>query len=138
MPDTAGNLGPRRHDDALVMRARTLTHCRAPGTEPRTHAIAPAPEPGLGLLILPEHRGAHISGISHQERQHKFAPMRAFLAEWVRRRDIHSESQRDAGEKESAGRTESKTETDRKENRRERNRHIISVKRPGRNSLFVE
>lgn len=56
----------------------------------------------------------------------------------MRRRDIHSESQRDAGEKESAGRTESKTETDRKENRRERNRHIISVKRPGRNSLFVE
>lgn len=58
MPDTAGNLGLRKHDDALVMRACTLTHCRAPGTELRMHAIAPALEPGLGFLIPSEHRGA--------------------------------------------------------------------------------
>lgn len=69
MPDTAGNLGLRKHDDALVMRTCTLTHCRAPGTEPRMHAIAPALEPGLGFLILiiRTQRG-DISGISNQER----------------------------------------------------------------------
>lgn len=58
MPDTAGNLGLIKHDDALVMRACTLTHCRVPGTEPQMHAIAPALEPGLGFLILSEHRKA--------------------------------------------------------------------------------
>lgn len=58
MPDTAGNLGLRKHDDALVMRACTLTRCRAPGIEPQRHAITPALEPGLGFLILSEHKGA--------------------------------------------------------------------------------
>lgn len=58
MPDTAGNLGLRKHDDALVTHACTLTHCREPGIEPRTNAIAPALEPGLGFLILSEHIGA--------------------------------------------------------------------------------
>lgn len=47
-------------------------------------------------------------------------------------------SRRDAGKKESLQGIWSQRETGRKKNRRERKPHIISMKSPGRNSLFVE
>lgn len=93
MPDTAGNLDPRKHDDALVMHKCTFTHRRRSGTARQIHAIAPSRQHmswGKGFLFPPglerTQRGWHLQP---GEVTHLY-PHESVLAEWVRRRDICS------------------------------------------------
>lgn len=140
MPDTAGNLGLRKHDDTLVTHACTLTRCRAPGTGGQIHAAAPQPQRlsrGLVFLIRARVRrntegGRYPWNLQAGRGDRSSIPTRAPSQNGGDgERGFYAET-------ESAGYTESKTETDRKGNGRERKQHIISVKSPGRNSLFVE
>lgn len=140
MPDTAGHLDPRKHDDALVMHKCTFTRRRRSGAARQIHAIAPSRQHmrvGWGFLI-PTRVRENTEGVASPARRGNTPP-----SPWERPRRMGEmerytlkKSRRGAGKKESLQGIRSQRETGRKKNRRKP--HIISMKSPGRNSLFVE